>query len=275
MYTQQSQQLANIVSQFGNGQQAMAMMQTLANCAQPLVTRGPVSINGAASSRPPRAGYMTSYPNNGNGQWNQYNGNGWNSQDPSSPPTNDGNYWGGDTFMGDTYLQSIFNQNLSEWYQQQFTDNSYNDFRTMLNTTENEYLQTVNNFGGDNYFDNTTTYDTTTNNNVINEGDVTNLSTVVNQGDVYNNNNTYLNENKTFINNDGNTVNLATFVSNVVVNIINGQGPPGAPKPPAIPRIGDLESEEFTVYKYSFDPETCALTETATKTRVGIKKKGG
>lgn len=265
MFTQQSQQLANIFSQFGNSQQALATLQTLANCSQALTTRGPISINGAANSLPPRAGYMTAYPNNGSGQWNQYPGNSWNPQNPSSPPTNDGNYWGGDIFMGDNNLQNVFNQNLSNWYQQQFIDNSYSDFRTMLDIQENQYSQTVNNFGGDSYFDNTTTYNTTTNNNVINEGDVTNMSVVRNEGDVYNNNNTYLNENKTFITNEGVDVNLNQHIANVLVQILVGGGGGGGVGGVNIGQIlGKLRAKGSIKVPSNpvLNEETCEITTT-------------
>jgi len=273
MYTQQSQQLANIVGEYGTSQQAMAMLQTLANCSQPLTTRAPLQINGAASSRPPRAGYMTSFPNNGSGVWNQYSGNGWNPQDPSAPPTNDGNYWGGDIFYGDTNLQNILNENVSNWYQQQFTDNSYSDFRTMLDLQQNEYLQTVNNFEGDSYFDNTVTKNLVTNNTVLNQGDVINTSTVRNEGDVYNNNNTYLNENKTFITNEGVQVNLNQHIANVIFQVFNGGGGGGGGGGGVnqviniFPILGILRAKGSVEIPSSFtlDQDTCAISYT-TKT---------
>lgn len=272
MFTQQSQQLANIVRQFGTGQQALGMLQTLANCAQPLTTRAPIQIDGGASSRPPRAGYMTSYPNNGSGVWNQYSGNSWNPQSYNtinennqvSPPTNDGSYWGGDIFYGDTYLQSLFNDNISNWYQQQFTDNSYSDFRTMLDIQENQYLQTVNNFAGDNYFDNAITNNLTTTSNVTNQGGVTNLSSVVNEGDVYHNNNTYLNENKTFVNNEGLQISLNQHIANVFTTIINNGGPGGGGG--GVINIGPILGILHATgtidipYKFTLDPDTCTIS---------------
>lgn len=239
MYTQLGRQLTTLFDNPGDPQLGQ---QLFGNCAQPLVTRGPVTINTAAANAPPRAGVINSIPNSGglggsqassgglaqyaNGfqqVWNQYSGDTWNPSFFAGDNyfyAGDNNYWGGDTFYGDNYLttnqitspqyytQNILNNynttnmpptaggmpvgvgsgNVSNWYNNTFNDQSYNDFQTNLNVTSNAYNQTTNNFAGDSYFDNTVSNNTTTNN-------ITNNGPTTNNGDVYNNSSTYLTEN--------------------------------------------------------------------------------
>jgi hypothetical protein len=261
VFTQQAQNLAVLFSQLGNGSLSQQAMQAFANCAQALQTRGPVSINGAGGSKAPRAGVITNWPNSGNGQWNQYGGGAWNNQDPTSPPTNDGNYWGGDTYYGDTNLNNTFNTNLGDWYQQTFTDNSYNDFSTRLQTTTNDYSQTVNNFQGDNYFDNSTTLNNTVNNNVTNQGPVVNQGPVTNEGDVYNNNNTYLTEN-TYINTTEGPIDITQFIFNVIVQIFVGGGGKGGGPVGRIPQqIPNLKGTATVKIPADFElTDDCKIT---------------
>ena len=271
MFTQQAQLLAN---QYGRvpGAPVAGMMQTFANCAQPLTTRGPVIMNGAAASRPPRGGVITGPGNSGgvgNGgpptgdpltdyynntiqvNFNEYPGDTWNNNffvrnRDNNFYAGDNTFWGGDTFYGDNYLSSVnldnsqyfnndilnnynffdssynnvvnnlLNQNVSNWYSQQFADQSYNDFSTHLNTTTNQYTQQVNNFEGDTYFDNTVTTNNTYNNNVTNAGEV------INEGDVIHNGGVFIDAAKTYItNNDtlNQTLNLTEYVAFIVQKI--------------------------------------------------------
>lgn len=230
---------------------------------------------------------------------NQYPSNVWNVNAYNNPSTNNNyfstnlsnnttnqggntaNFFGGDSFYGDNYLttnsfsnpqnfnlfnnsdyynynnyntsvnNSVNNNNVSNWYNNQYTDNSYNDFTTTLETTQNSYNQTVNNFEGDSYFDNT-----------VNQGDVINQSTVINQGDVINEGSTFLTEEKTFITNADTTVNIAQFITNLVVNIVfGGGGGPGVGggKLPAADFTGDAAKITVPVPKYKFDDETCSI----------------
>lgn len=242
MYTNQVQSLTAALSRIAEPQQVQAIVQSLANCAQPLTTRGPFTANNAASSAPPRGGIFRYPPNSGgvyqqpgtgdpvadwtNGSYPQdfprLGGNVWNPQFFSPQAVNvfypsAGTYWGGDTTYGDNYVNNVTNtNNYNDWYTQQFVDNSYTDFSTANNFTTNEYNQSVNNFAGDNYFDSTYVRNDTVNNNVTNLGDVTNESYVTNNGDVYNNANTYLTENKTYVTNNNTTEELSVYITNRV-----------------------------------------------------------
>jgi len=195
---------------------------------------------------------------------------------------------GGDTSYGNTYQttnntndyntynnysntsdNSVHNNNVSNWYNNQYTDNSYNDFSTTLKTTQNSYNQTVNNFGGDSYFENT-----------VNQGDVMNQSTVINQGNVINQGDTYMDENKTFITNNANTINLQTYVTNVVMNIIQGNGRDGKDGKDAIAqafnyKFNGLETtHKFELKVKEFNPETCSNEEKTVKGEVKVKPAG-
>jgi len=204
---------------------------------------------------------------------------------------NTSNFFGGDTFYGDNYQttnnydnsqnfninnqtdyntynnstnnvnNSIQNNNVSNWYNNQYTDNSYNDFSTTLQTTQNSYNQTVNNFEGDSYFENT-----------VNQGDVINQSTVINQGDVIHQGDTYLDENKTFITNDNRTINLINYITNTVINIIQGGGQDGKDGKDGLPAKPLPHTHAFKgkktkikVPKYKFNAESCAIEEDGTK----------
>jgi len=243
---------------------------------------------------------INNYPPN---VWNVNNyGGDTNNSYITTNNDNTSNFFGGDTFYGDNYLttnnydnsqnfninnqtdyntynnstnnvnNSIQNNNISNWYQNQYTDNSYNDFSTTLQTTQNNYNQTVNNFEGDSYFDNT-----------INQGDVINQSTVINQGPVINQGDTYLNENKTFITNDNSTTNLISYITNTVINIIQGGGRDGRDGKDGKDAIAqafnyNFEGEE-TTHKFElkvkeFNPETCSNDEKTVKGEVKVKPKG-
>jgi len=237
---------------------------------------------------------INSYPRyvwNVNNYNNPYTNNNYFTQNISNNTTNQGgntsNYFGGDTFYGDEYLtnntfnnsqnfnlfnnndyqtyndytsvnnNNVNNNNVYEWYSNQYTDSSYNDFSTTLETTQNFYNNSHNNFEGDSYFE-----------NVVNQGDVINLSNVVNEGDVINEGDTYLNENKVFITNGGTTVNLANYIYNTITNIFNGGG--GGPNPPPPPILQLPPTASFTgtpakitvsVPTKTFNAETCELED--------------
>jgi hypothetical protein len=306
VFTQQAQLIAN---QFGN--QPQGAMQSLANCAQPLATRGPVQFDAAARSRPPRGGVIparsssgdirTAASPNGNAlddyynglqpiNWNQYPGTDWNgrfftNQTDNSFHSGDNNYWGGDTAYGDNYFfnaeynnpqqfnsqafsdynyyDTYYNltnntlnfQNISEWYTQQFVDQSYNDFSTNIDATSNFYQQSVNNFAGDNYFDNTVTTNTTVNNNVVNEGDV------------YNNSGVYMDARKTFITeNNTKVTDLRQFIENLFLILVQGGGKGAEPNPRPPPNVPIQKAGKMPVVMYDkavsgvVDPETCTVT---------------
>jgi hypothetical protein len=131
------------------------------------------------------------------------------------------------------------------------------------------YSQTVNNFEGDSYFDNT-----------VHQGPVTNLSTVVNQGDVVHQGDTYMDETRTFITNNENTINLQTYVTNVVMNIIQGKGEKGDPGDPGGVLALNYNFEgnslpyKFEVKVQEFDPTTCANQEKTVTGEVNVKPFG-
>jgi hypothetical protein len=320
MYTQQSNALAAALALPAGQQQTQAILQVFANCVQGLRTNGPVAINTGAGQQAPRAGVITSPPGVGNirnpqaptgnaltdyahGVGNrppgQYPGGTWNVNGPSAGggggtggaisitgPTTVIN--GGDISYGDTFQttnntndyrtynnysttndNSVHNNNVSNWYENQYTDNSYNDFSTTLQTTQNTYTQTVNNIEGDTYFDNT-----------VNQGDVINQSTVINQGDVIHQGDTYMDENKTFITNDNSTLNLINYITNVVINIIQGNGRDGKDGKDAIAQafnynFNGLETtHKFELKVKEFNPETCSNEEKTVKGEVKVKPSG-
>lgn len=232
---------------------------------------------------------VNSYPRNVwsvNNYNNPYSNNNYFTTNIDANTTNQGgntaNYFGGDTFYGDNYLtnnqfnnsqnfnlfnntdyynynnfstvnnNNVNNNNVSNWYNNQYTDNSYNDFSTSLETTQNFYNSTHNNFEGDNYFE-----------NVVNQGPVINQSNVTNQGDVINEGDTYLNENKVFITNNNTTANLATYVYNTVVNILNGGGPLPPPPilqlPPTATFVGTPGKITLQIPTQTFNAETCEM----------------
>ena len=215
---------------------------------------------GAINNRPPVSGNSLQDYSRGYGDrnfneyppntWNTSNFGGGNSYITNSTGGDFAPYFGGDTAYGGNYLTqnlidnsqnynsynaqnynsaynvdnstntSVNQNNVSNWNNNQFTDNSYNDFSTVLETTQNSYDSTTNNFGGDSYFDNTVTEGTT-----VNLGPVNNSSTVTNQGDVYNEGDTY-NAGGVYVNIGGVSVNLSTAITNIVNNILNS--PKGA-----------------------------------------------
>ena len=255
------------------------------------------------------------YPPN---TWNTSNFGGGNSYITNSTGGDFAPYFGGDTAYGGNYLTqnlidnsqnynsynaqnynsaynvdnstntSVNQNNISNWNNNQFTDSSYNDFSTILETTQNSYDSTTNNFGGDSYFDNTVTEGTT-----VNLGPVNNSSTVTNQGDVYNEGDTY-NAGNTFVNIGGVNVNLSTAITNIVNNILNGprsasftgrQATINVPvneydltgDPPtltgAAPTLTPSSSFETIVISvpvntYTFNSETCSLDSGTTEVEV-------
>lgn len=293
MFTQQAQLLAN---QYGRvpGAPIQGMLQAFANCAQPLATRGPVTFNGAAAYRAPRAGVLTGPANLGGigmpssltgntltdyyagwnqSQFNQYPGTAWNNQffkrlGDNGAYTGDGTYWGGDDFYGPTYLagdtlnangqfnpsaagnydyfnsayntpvNNQLNQNVSNWYSQQFVDQSFNDFSTHLNTTTNQYVQQINNFAGDTYLDNTVTSGWSFNNNVVNSGEV------VNEGEVKNQGGFYIDASKTFVTNS-NTATANITLNEYIALIINAFFGAGPPLPPNINFPAPIDNRKF------------------------------
>lgn len=179
--------------------------------------------------------------------------------------------YGGDTQYGDTYQNinnlgdyftynnynnnvsnSVHNENVSNWYEQYFQDNSYNDFSTNLTTTSNYLTNTYNNVEGDTVFNNTNTTNTT-----VNQGDVFNLSNVFNEGDVYNEGDTYHNANNTYIYDGSVTVNLQSYITSLIVATVNNitQTGQGGKIPNGATFSGKEQAISFTVKE--FDPETC------------------
>lgn len=276
---------------------------------------------GAITDRPPvsgnsvqdyRRGYgdrnFNSYPTN---TWNAFNFTDGNSYVTNNNAGDFAQYFGGDTAYGDNYLTqnlidnsqnynsynaqnynsaynvdnstntSINQNNVSNWNNSQFTDNSYNDFSTVLNTTQNSYASTTNNFGGDSYFDNTVTGGTT-----VNMGPVTNTSNVTNQGDVYNAGDIY-NAGNTFVTIGGVTTNLFTAITNIINNIMNGpkratfRGTPAtidvpvteydiAGDSPTLTPTSSFETIEISVpvNTYTFNAETCSLDSETTEVQI-------
>jgi hypothetical protein len=131
------------------------------------------------------------------------------------------------------------------------------------------YSQTVNNFEGDSYFDNT-----------VHQGPVTNLSTVVNQGDVINQGDTYMDENKTFITNNENTINLMTYVTNMVIQVMQGGGKDGKDGKDAIAKAfnynftGTETTHSFELKVKEFNPETCSNEDKTVKGEVKVTPQG-
>lgn len=164
--------------------------------------------------------------------------------------TNDGTYWGGDTLYGDTNISNQFTQNLNEWYTNQYTDQSYNDFSTHLNVTSNAYNQSVNNISGDTYFDNTVTNNLSTVNNVTHQGPVTNNNTVTNNNNVFHGGNVF-HAGDVFIRQGDTTQQFfpTTFVTlkQFLKEVVREEA-----------RKYTLEGK-VRVPKYAFDDETCSL----------------
>lgn len=276
---------------------------------------------GAITNRPPANGNSVQDYSHGYGDrnFNSYPPNTWNTSnfvDGNSYVTNNTEgafapYFGGDTSYGGNYLTqnlidnsqsynshiaqnynsaynvdnstntSVNQNNVSTWNTSQFTDNSYNDFSTSLNTTQNAYNSTTNNFGGNSYFDNTVTGGTT-----VNTGPVTNTSNVTNQGDVYNEGDIY-NAGNTFVTIGGVTTNLSTAITNIFNNIMNGpkrasfKGTPAkidvpvteydiAGDPPTLTPISSFETIEISVpvNTYTFNAETCSLDSGTTEVQI-------
>ena len=274
---------------------------------------------GTIGSRPAPTGSSLQdyYKNVGDRGFNQYPPYVWNSAGApqGSPyitnPSAGGSvpYFSGDNFYGDGYLvtnqidnsqsynnysgqnyndfynvdnstnTSINNNNVSNWNNNQFTDSSYNDFSTVLQTTQNAYNSTSNNFEGDSYFDNTVTGGST-----VNVGPVTNTSSVTNQGDVYNEGDTY-NAGGVYVNIGGVNVNLSTAITNIVNNILDApkrgiftgregtikvpvneydlEGDPAEldGSPPSLTPSSSFETITISVpiNTYTFNSETCSL----------------
>lgn len=275
MYTQLADNLAALFQSVGKPQDAQLALQSFANCWQALRTNGPLSLTG--TNKPPRGGVITNYPNEGSGQWGQYPGNAWNPQNPTAPPTGDGNYWGGDTYYGDTNLTNNFVTNLGDWYQKTFVDSSYNDFSTLLNTTTNSYNQQINNFAGDNYFTNSTVTNNTVNNNVtnqgdvINEGDVINQGDTINEGDVINQGDTFLTQNTFITDGDGNPVKIDQFIINLIVNLIFGGGGGNNPQPPRPPLPPLIGKGKIKLPKYTLNAADCSITPDAKEVEVTVE----
>ena len=276
---------------------------------------------GAITNRPtPSGNSLQDYSRGcGDRNFNEYPPNTWNTGDfggGNSYITNSTGgdfapYFGGDTAYGGNYLTqnlidnsqnynsyngqnynsaynvdnstntSVNQNNVSNWNNNQFTDNSYNDFSTVLETTQNSYDSTTNNFGGDSYFDNTVTEGTT-----VNLGPVNNSSTVTNQGDVFNEGDTY-NAGNTFVNIGGVNVNLSTAITNIVNNILNGPkratftgtaaklNVPGTEyalngSPPTLTETPGLEPITISVpvTTYTFNSETCSLNSSSSTVEV-------
>jgi hypothetical protein len=173
--------------------------------------------------------------------------------------------FGGDVFYGDTYRstnnvnefrsynnytnttdQSVHNSNVQNWYQNQYTDSSYNDFTTTLQTTQNMYSQNVNNFGGDSYFDNS-----------VNGGSVINQGDVINQGNVHNEGDTYQGDSNTYITSEGMTYTLREYVRYVLGRVFDG-GFNNQPAPTAVFR-GKVKEITVNVPRYRFDSDACQL----------------
>lgn len=241
MYTNQAQALSAALSSTGNQRAAQEMMQVLANCNQPLTTRGPVDVNTAAQRRPPRAGLVYTPPNigpvnqsrptgntlgdyyrnglGGQASWANYGSSTWSPRGGGPVFSNQGNYWGGDTAYGGNYLTTggaITNNS--------FVNNVLNNFNegdTYLTNIDNSvtggnvsnwYSSVFNDNGTYDFSTNinsTANYFTSTINNI--EGNtylqnqyVTDNSVnnnVVNHGDVINNS-TVINEGDVFFNNN-------------------------------------------------------------------------
>jgi hypothetical protein len=253
MYTNQAQALSAALSSTGNQRAAQEMMQVLANCNQPLTTRGPVDINTAAQQRPPRAGVIYAPPNlgpvnraqptgdtlfdyyrnafGGETGWMDYGSPTWNTQRQNPAFSNSNNYWGGDTFYGDNYLTQndfITNNNFVN-----NVLNNYNLYDTYYNFLDNSVVNNnmqnwyTNQFIDQGYYDFSTRLNSTANyytNNVNNfEGDsyfqnqyVTDNSVhnnVVNQGDVINRR-TVINEGDVYHNNNVYLNANKTFITN-------------------------------------------------------------
>lgn len=236
MYTNQVQSLTAALSRIARPQEVQAIVQSLANCAQPLTTRGPLNVNGAASSSQPRGGVFTAPPNYGgitrgsptgnavqdwsNGAyeqaWPRMGGDIWNQQFFNQLVDNgfyagDNNYWGGDTFYGDNYLtnnnvynnQSFLNNILQNY---NYSENYYNQ------VNNNTFAENYNNWYTQQFVDNSYTDFSTQNNFTTNQYNQTvNNHAGDNYFDnTYTNNNTYNNN----VTNYGDTIHEGDVYNN-------------------------------------------------------------
>lgn len=240
---------------------------------------------GSPVTRPPSTGitlddYLRGRSDSGGGYppgtWNVVF-NGPNVSNTYGGPVNAS--FGGDVSYGDTYnstnnlndyytynnfnnnsTNSVHNTNVSNWYQQNFQDNSYNDFSTNLTTTSNYLTNTYNNIEGDTVFNNTNTTNTT-----VNQGDVFNLSSVVNEGDVYNEGNTYHNSTNMYINNGTTVYNIESYITTIVNNYITQNGGENGKIPTKATFTGTAAEIKIDIPKYKFDQENCTLAPDGTE----------
>jgi hypothetical protein len=301
MFTQQAQVLLSALGGAFDSQQSMAIVNALANCAQPLTHRGPVTIDNSSRSPPPGGGYAYTADGgndllSGTTGWNPdslfpvvvftdggegsgYGGGGYGgggggggfggggygggglgfghdgsyggggNQVYSFPPPGtwgDGGGRGGGGQYGDTATGQQGNTNINN----AFTDNSYNDFGTALNVTNNGYTQSTTHLGGDTNIDSSVITNLTTQ-SVVNEGEVFNNSNVVNSSSVVNMGSTYLGG-PVFINparnggGGGGAGGGATTINRYITNVIMEGGP------------FKLEGK-LTVPKYKLNPSTCDM----------------
>lgn len=312
MFTQQATALAQAFQLPPGPQQTQALLQVFANCIQGLRTNGPVNLS--TGRYPPRSGVISYAPGLGNpvtkpsptgdpiidyingggdpgggyppGTWTYNAGDTYNNNVFGGPVSN---IYGGDISYGDNYqtinnLNDLYsynnyvtntdnrvtNNNLTNWYQESFIDQSYTDLSTKLTLEQNFYDAVTNRFDGDTYFQNTVNQGDT-----INQGDTFNLSTVVNQGNVYNEGDTYQNAQNTYIVDDSVTLNLQTYVSNVVNttinNIIQQQQGGGVKIATGATFVGEEQEVEIKVME--FDPATCQNSEVTKKGKITPKGK--
>jgi hypothetical protein len=302
MFTQQAQALLTALGTAFDTQQSMALVNALANCAQPLVHRGSVTIDNASRSPAPSGGYAYTADDgsdllSGTSGWSPdtlfpvvvftdggggsgyggggyggggggYGGGGFGGGGGSGggggfghdgsfgggfggepaysfPPPGtwgDGGGRGGGGQYGDTSTGQQGSTNIAN----AFSDNSYNDFSTALNVTNNGFNQSTTNLGGDTNIDSSVIANLTTQ-NVVNEGEVVNNSNVVNNSSVVNMGSTVLGG-PVFIQPgpNGGGGGGVTNINRFITNVISSNGPY---------KLAGV----ITVPKYKFDSETCGL----------------
>jgi len=268
MFTSQAELLSNALSNIAGPKDIQAILQTFANCGQPLTQRAGITVN-PTKRVPAGGGYGDTYLVNNN------NDVGWspNMLDPNNYSNQfvyggdnytygDSIYHGGDISFGDTNIDASQTNNWGDYNNSQYYDQRRisNDIYLGPSTTNYDVNNSVTNYSNDVNVNNSITNNQTTNNLTTKNLFTTNLTT-------QNFNIQYNNE----------FVTLQQLVTNVINNIVNQYGMTGNvievednisiinKETEDVPSEGVVEDEPevktgtIQVPKYKFDSATCEL----------------
>ena len=268
MFTSQAELLSNALSNIAGPKDIQAILQTFANCGQPLTQRGGVTVT-PTKRVPAGGGYGDTYLVNNN------NDVGWspNMLDPNNYSNQfvygannynygDQIYHGGDISFGDTNIDATQTNNWGDYNKSEYYDQRKisNDIYLGPSTTNYDVNNSVTNYSNDVNVNNSITNNQTTNNLTTRNLFTTNLTT-------QNFNIQYNNE----------FVTLQQLVTNVINNIVNQYGTTGKVievedtksaldiEPELVASEGVVEdgpaskTATIQVPKYKFDSATCEL----------------